>query len=115
MVLKMSDYMTKADLYRAACAGQPLPDGFVKSLRWHLIRAGSADAKSVAIRAAISLAEEWKGVAEASRALGQEEKSSLADYHAGSNHQATYCANMLLRHLAQELYRDSVPRGERVL
>lgn len=123
----MTDYLSKADLYRAACAGRQLPDNFADSLRWHLIRNEDqvplgndnvrSSPKDVALRAAVRLAEEWKGLADASRELGQEEgeSSRLADYHQGSNHQAHYCANILLRHLAQELYRDEVPEGERDL
>lgn len=122
----MTDYLSKADLYRAACAGRFLPDTFADSLRWHLICDEDqvplgddnvrSSPKDVALRAAVGLAQEWKGLADASRELGQEgESSRLADYHQGSNHQAHYCANMLLRHLVQELYRDEVPEEERVL
>lgn len=117
----MTEYLSEADLYRAACAPRELPDTFVASMRWHLIRQGSANTLAVALRSALTLAEEWKGLAEASRELGQEEAREgqpsewMAGLIAGQNHQATYCANMLLRHLAQELYRDCVPREERVL
>lgn len=125
----MTDYLSKADLYRAACAPRDLPDNFADSMRWYLIqdadlivtRDGGVrdDYKSVALRCAVRLAEEWRGLAEASRELGHESEDDgdpkMAWYHMGENHQAKYCANTLLRHLAQELYRDQVPEEERVL
>lgn len=119
-------YLSKAELYRAACDGRRLPDAFTRSLRWHLIRDEDqvplgddnvrSSPKDVALRAAIHLAEEWTGIAESSRRLGHGVGGSpMANYHSGCNHQAIYCANMLLRQLAQELYRDEVPEEERIL
>lgn len=120
-------YLSRANLYRAACTARSLPDNFTASLRWWLIRDATdvpipgtdnvrTDPFTTALRAAIGEAESWRGEAEASRELGQEEEgtSKLATYHAASSHQAVYCANMLLRRIAQELYREHVPREERV-
>lgn len=123
--------LSKADLYRAACAPRELPDNFADSLRWHLIcdedqitypwgNVGSSP-KDVALRVAVGLAGEWRGLAEASRKLGHEEPEGdepsqyLAAMYAGQNHQAMYCANRLLREMVQELYRFEVPEEERVL
>lgn len=120
-------YLSKAELYRAACTARDLPGTFTRSLRWHLIRDEDqvplgddnvrSSPKDVALRAAIHLAEEWTFIAESGRRLGRErgDVSPMADYHSGSNQQAMYCANMLLRQLAQELYRDEVPEEERIL
>ena len=123
-------YLSKADLYRAAVAARPLPDVFAESLRWWLIKDAPmveipgadnvrTDVFTTALRAAIGTAEEWRLVAEASRELGRENTIStapndqfLAGLHSGQNHQAIYCANMLLRHITQELYRDQVPDEE---
>lgn len=125
-----TERLSRADLYRAACAGRPLPDNFADSMRWWLIREATderligggvrTDRFTTSLRAAVRLAEEWRGLAETRRELGQEDGGEdrpdwLRDMISGQNHQAMYCANMLLRHLAQELYRDYVPREERVL
>lgn len=127
----MSEHLSKADLYRAACAPRELPDNFVASLRWHLIRdedqitypwgnVGSAP-KDVALRVAVRLAAEWRDVARVSRELGHEEPDDdkrsdyMAGLSAGQNHQANYCANTLLREMVQNMYRHEVPEEERVL
>lgn len=119
-------YLSKAELYRAACDGRKLPKTFTQSLRRHLIRDEDqvplgddnvrSSPKDVALRSAIRLAEEWLSVAESSRRLGHGVGGNpMANYHSGSNQQAIYCANTLLRQLAQELYRDEVPEEERIL
>lgn len=124
-------YLSKADLYRAAVAGQPLPDTFVISLRFWLIEDATmvevpgqeyrrSDVFTTALRSAISLAQDWRDIATASRELGHEDTSStapkdqfFAGLFSGQNHQATYCANMLLRTIARGLYGYEVPEEER--
>lgn len=124
-------YISKADLWRLARQPAPLPEVFAISMRYWLIAdeamiplSGAdnwrSDPFTTALRAAIGKAEEWRDIATASRELGQEELSSLetkdirlAGYTAGSNHQAVYCANTLLRTIAEELFAGDVPEEER--
>lgn len=119
-------YMSQADLWRAARAPHPLPDAFAQSMRYWLIANATmvevpgrdnwgTDPFSTALRAAIGKAEEWRDIATASKELGREELSSLetadirrAGYAAGSNHQAIYCANTLLRTIAEYAFADAV-------
>jgi hypothetical protein len=124
-VAGVDHYMSKANLYRAAIAGRPLPDSFTISLRYWLIKDADlvpipgrdnvrTDVFTTALRTAISTAEEWRDVAAASRELGQEaDRTGLGRYIAGQNHQATYCANTLLRAITRELYADEVSEEER--
>lgn len=124
-------YMSQADLWRAARAPQLLPDAFAPSMRYWLHANATmipihsrdnwrTDPFTTALRAAIGKAEEWRDLATASKELGHEELSSLetadirrAGYAAGSNHQAVYCANMLLRTIAEYTFADAVSEKER--
>lgn len=128
--MTQTNYLSRGDLYRAACAGRPLPDNFAESMRRWLIREATderllgggvrTDRFTTSLRAAVRLAEEWRGLAETSSRRREAEEAADKDEYLlgmvdGQNHQADYCGGMLLRHLAQELYRDFVPEGERVL
>lgn len=118
-------YLSRADLWRAATAGQPLPETFTISMRYWLIVDATmveipgvdnvrTDVFTTALRAAISTAEEWRDVAKASRELNQEvDRTGLGRLIAGENYQAIYCANTLLRAIARELYAEHVPEEER--
>lgn len=124
-------YMPKAHLYWAATAGRPLPDTFAISMRYWLIKDATmveipgrdnvrTDVFTTALRAVIGTAEEWRLVAEASKELGQESTTStapndlfLAGMLSGENHRAIYCANILLRTIARELYAEHVSEEER--
>lgn len=126
-----SKYLSREDLYRAACAPRFLPHNFIDSLWFRLIQDEDqmptergddvrSSPKDMALRAAVGLAREWREAAEGSRRLGHAEHGDsrsgvAAERNAAQNHQAIYCANTLLRHIAQELYRHLVPREERVL
>lgn len=122
-------HLSRAELYRAACTPRHLPDNFVASMRYWLIKDATwvpvpdtddadrvrTDPFTTALRAVIGEAEFWLGQVEVSRKLGQEEPHDrAAAYRQGSNHESTYCANTLLRRIAQELYREHVPQEERV-
>lgn len=118
-------YIERADLYRAAIAPRPLPTAFATSMRhWLFVDATlveipgrdnvRTDVFTTALRAAIGTAEEWKDITEASYRLDKEiDLTGLGRYIAGQNSQSIYCANRLLRTIAQELYAEHVSEEER--
>lgn len=98
--------LTPPDIYRAACALKSLPENFATSMRayvFYLERGHNvydvttdnyySPSWGTALRAAIGQAEEWLGL------------DTIAEYH----------GNTLLRRIAQELCRDTVPPEERLL
>lgn len=115
-------YMTRPELYREACTPRQgvLDEHFVASLRWRIIQddPGYWDKErdnhfsqpwAVALRAAIG--EAWDSYREAEYMLSHESHGS----YTAEAHGKRYVAIKVIRSIARELYRTTVPDDERIL
>lgn len=115
------NYMTRPELYREACTPREgLDEHFVASLRWRIIQDdhGYWDKErdnhfsqpwAVALRAAIG--EAWDSYREAEYMLSHESHGS----YTAEAHGKRYVAIKVIRSIARELYRTTVPDDERIL
>lgn len=116
-------YMTRPELYREACTPREgLDEHFVASLRFRIIQddPGRWDEERdnhfclnwcVALRAAIG--EAWDSYTEAEFSL--KDTSSVTRYAQGWAHGQRYTAMKVIRDIAREMYRETVPQDERVM
>lgn len=113
------NYLTRPELYREACTPREgLDEHFVASLRWRIIQddPGYWDKErdnhfsqpwAVALRAAIG--EAWDSYQEAEYMLSHEAHGS----YTAEAHGKRYVAIKVIRNIARELYRTTVPDDER--
>lgn len=120
-------YMTRQEIYREACAPRAdLSEHFVDSLRFRIIQddPGYWDKELdnhvclpqyVALRAAIS--EAWEGYTIAERTIEKAPhiEAAMRDTVVGEAFGRRHVAMRVIRDIARELYRHTVPHEERTM
>lgn len=111
-------YLTRPELYRESCAPRPITEHFVHSLRFRIIqddpgqRDGSCQPWCVALRTAIH--EAWDSYTDAEFTVKNATLSSPESRLSRAQGQQ-YTAVKVIRNIALELYRHTVPHEERIL
>lgn len=117
--------MSRPELYRESCTPRSsMSEHFVASLTFRIIEddPGRWDPEAdnhfclpqhVALRAAIG--EAWDSYTEAEFFINEGSKEHPSEHSAGYAHGQRYTAMKVIRNIAQELYRHTVPSEERVL
>lgn len=118
-------YMTRQELYREACAPRStISEEFVQSLRFRIIQddpeqwdeereTATCQPWCVALRTAIR--EAWDSYTEAEYHLTQESARARMERSIGYAHGQRYTAMKVIRNIAREMYRHTVPHEERIL